>query len=208
VLLVAEAQTAGRGRLGRTWHSAPGDSLTFSLALPLAPKDWSGLSLAVGVSVAESLDPSVGLKWPNDLWWHDRKLGGILIETAAFGAQRYVVIGVGVNIAPRAADGLSTPPVGLQEWMPAMDAPQTLLRLAAPLVQTVQAFETFGFAPFATRFNARDVLRDRAVTFSDGLQGTAHGVDETGALLVLTASGMKQVTSSEVSVRPRPMPKA
>ena len=57
VLLVAEQQTAGRGRLGRAWRSQPGDSLMFSLGLPLAPADWSGLSLAVGVSVAESLQP-------------------------------------------------------------------------------------------------------------------------------------------------------
>jgi BirA family biotin operon repressor/biotin-[acetyl-CoA-carboxylase] ligase len=62
-----------------------GASLTFSLGLPLAPPDWSGLSLAVGVSVAESLHPAVRLKWPNDLWLHDRKLGGILIETASQG---------------------------------------------------------------------------------------------------------------------------
>src|SRR5690349_23392402 len=68
VLLVAERQTAGRGRLGRAWQSAPGDSLTFSLGLPLAPADWSGLSLAVGVSAAESLHPRVRIKWPNDLW--------------------------------------------------------------------------------------------------------------------------------------------
>ncbi|HVE54410.1 MAG TPA: biotin--[acetyl-CoA-carboxylase] ligase, partial [Ramlibacter sp.] len=67
VLLVAERQTAGRGRLGRAWQSAPGDSLTFSLGLPLAPADWAGLSLAVGASVAESLHPQVRLKWPNDL---------------------------------------------------------------------------------------------------------------------------------------------
>ena len=58
VLLVAEQQTAGRGRLGRGWHSGAGDSLTFSLGLPLAPADWSGLSLAVGVSLAESLHPA------------------------------------------------------------------------------------------------------------------------------------------------------
>ena len=82
VLLVAEAQTAGRGRLGRSWASQPGDSLTFSLGLPLAPVDWSGLSLAVGVSVAQSLHPQLQLKWPNDVWLQDRKLGGILIETA------------------------------------------------------------------------------------------------------------------------------
>jgi BirA family biotin operon repressor/biotin-[acetyl-CoA-carboxylase] ligase len=203
VLLVAEAQTAGRGRLGREWQSAPGDSLTFSLALPLAPVDWSGLSLAVGVSVAESLHPAIGLKWPNDLWWQDRKLAGILIETATFGAHRIAVIGVGVNLVPRDAAGLSTPPAGLQELLPGIDAAQTLLRLAAPLVRTVQAFAALGFAPFAARFNARDVLRDREVVLSDGLPGTAHGVDQTGGLLVHTAAGMKQVTSSEVSVRPR-----
>ena len=74
-LLVAEHQTAGRGRLGRSWQSARGASLTFSLALPLAPRDWSGLSLAVGVALAEALQPAgrdapwrLGLKWPNDLW--------------------------------------------------------------------------------------------------------------------------------------------
>ncbi len=107
VLLVAERQTAGRGRLGRAWHSevassaipvnaAPGvpaasdaraelPALTFSLGLPLAPADWSGLSLAVGLAVAEALDPAgdrIGLKWPNDLWVEGRKLAGILIETA------------------------------------------------------------------------------------------------------------------------------
>ena len=79
VLLAADEQTAGRGRLGKGWHSKAGQSLTFSLALPLAPADWSGLSLAVGVSLAESLHPDVRLKWPNDLWLHQRKLGGILV---------------------------------------------------------------------------------------------------------------------------------
>lgn len=204
VLLVAEAQTAGRGRLGREWHSAPGDSLTFSLGLPMAPKDWSGLSLAVGVSVAASLHPDIGLKWPNDLWWQDRKLAGILIETASSGSQRHAVIGVGLNLASRDAAGLSTAPVGLREIVPGIDAAQALAQIAAPLVQAVQAFEAFGFAPFAARFNARDVLRERRVTLSDGLQGTAHGVDVTGALLVHTVAGMKPVTSSEVSVRPQP----
>ena len=202
VLLVAESQTAGRGRLGRDWHSRIGESLTLSLGLPLAPPDWAGLSLAVGVSVAESLHPDIGLKWPNDLWWQDRKLAGILIETAAVGAQRYAVIGVGINIAPRDATGLATPPVWLQALEPGIDAPGALARLAAPLVQAVKAFEVMGFSPFQARFAARDVLRDRGVTLSDGTVGTAHGVDGTGALLVHTALGMKQITSSEVSVRP------
>lgn len=206
VLLVAEAQTAGRGRLGRGWTSAPGDSLTFSLGLTLAPADWSGLSLAVGVSIAESLHPRIGIKWPNDLWVGDRKLAGILIETASFGdagaAARYAVIGVGINVAPRPGEGFSTPPAALQELDPSLDAPAALLRLLPPLVASLQAFETFGFAPFQARFQARDVLRDRPVALSDGTAGTAHGVSEAGALLVHTAAGMQAVTSSEVSVRP------
>ena len=209
VLLVAEQQTAGRGRLGRQWQSQAGDSLTFSLGLLLAPSDWAGLSLAVGVCLADALHPAIQLKWPNDLWLGDRKLGGILIETAspaggAAGAARYAVVGVGINLAPRDPAGLSTPPAALQELLPGADAARTLLAVAEPLVRTLQAFETFGFAPFQARFNARDVLRDRAVTLSDGTSGTAHGTSETGALLVHTAHGMHAVTSSEVSVRPSP----
>ena len=205
VLLVAEHQNAGRGRLGRAWQSAAGDSLTFSLGLPLAPADWAGLSLAVGVSVAESLHPRIRLKWPNDLWVDDRKLAGILIETASSGApsaQRYAVVGIGLNIAPRPAGGLSTPPTSLQELEPGADAGSALLRIAEPLVRTLQIFEQHGFAPFQARFQARDALRDRAVVLSDGTAGTAHGVSEDGSLLVHTAAGMQAISSSEVSVRP------
>jgi BirA family transcriptional regulator, biotin operon repressor / biotin---[acetyl-CoA-carboxylase] ligase len=151
-LLVAQEQTQGRGRQGRAWHAQPGSSLTFSLGLSLAPQDWSGLSLAVGVALAQALDPDGGrttgaqaaaprilLKWPNDLWLRDeqaagggRKLGGVLIETAAGwadvpntaevgtqpasgpaagprrlqgsrAAARICVIGVGLNIGPQLA---------------------------------------------------------------------------------------------------------
>ncbi|RZL61240.1 MAG: biotin--[acetyl-CoA-carboxylase] ligase [Variovorax sp.] len=216
VLLVAERQTAGRGRLGRPWQSAQqGEapaSLTFSLGLPLAPRDWSGLSLAVGVAVAESLDPTgahrIGLKWPNDIWVDDRKLVGILIETAlphagAPGAQRYVVIGVGINIGARDADGMRTPPAWLQQWHPEATSASTLALLAAPLVRSVRAFEAEGFAPFAERFAARDVLRGREVQLSDGMAGVCEGVAWSGELQVRTAAGLQTITSDEVSVRPR-----
>ena len=205
VLLVAERQTAGRGRLGRAWQSAPGGSLTFSLGLPLAPADWSGLSLAVGASVAESLHAAVRLKWPNDLWVADRKLGGILIETASFGegsGTRQAVIGIGINIAPPAVQGLSTPPASVRELLPEVDAGQVLQRVVPPLVADVLGFAQAGFAAFHARFDARDALRDRAVTLSDGTTGTAHGVGEDGALLVHTAAGLRAVASAEVSVRP------
>ncbi|MBL8347476.1 MAG: biotin--[acetyl-CoA-carboxylase] ligase [Rubrivivax sp.] len=129
-LLVAEQQTRGRGRLGRSWLAAPGTSLTFSLAVPLAPRDWSGLSLAIGLAVADALDPPEGriegappriaLKWPNDLWLvpatgggerasaagagaesvGGAKLGGILVETVSVGRRRLCVVGIGLNVEP------------------------------------------------------------------------------------------------------------
>jgi len=226
-LLVAEQQTAGRGRLGRVWQSDVGASLMLSLGLPMAPRDWSGLSLAVGVSVAESLQPTlpplepgqpprIGLKWPNDLWLSgDRKLGGILVETASFvapqaahpttaqgTAARYVVVGIGINVLPRSGEGMSMPPGCLQDVEPGLDAPAALLRIVPPLVAMLQGFEACGFAPVQPRFAARDVLQGRPVTLSDGQTGTAHGVGEDGALLVHTAQGMQAVTSAEISVRP------
>ncbi|MFM1908081.1 MAG: putative bifunctional protein (BirA) : transcriptional regulator (Biotin operon repressor), BirA [Pseudomonadota bacterium] len=205
-LLIAEHQTAGRGRLGREWFSEPAGALSFSLGLPLSPHDWSGLSLAVGVSLARSLHPDLRLKWPNDLWLHERKLGGILIETASFAGVRFVVIGVGINVAPRPADGLSTPPACLQELMPDMDAAGALHRLALPLVQALQRFEAEGFAPFVAPFQALDALAGREVRLSDGTTGHARGVDGSGALQVLTSQGLQKITSAEFSVRPMAQP--
>lgn len=233
VLLVAEQQTAGRGRMGRTWHSQRGDSLTFSLGLPLQPGDWAGLSLAVGVSLAESLEalkaeaspstsPALQLKWPNDLWLHGRKLGGILVETANWGGQRYVVVGVGLNVvtppdwtaaspAPTSpatpgapAPVAAVPATCLQALWPGLDAPATLLAVAAPLVDALVQFEQQGFAAFAARFARRDALAGRAVRLSNGREGTAEGVAPDGALLVRTSQGLQRVSSDEVSVRPLP----
>jgi BirA family transcriptional regulator, biotin operon repressor / biotin---[acetyl-CoA-carboxylase] ligase len=207
-LLVAEQQTAGRGRMGRGWLSSPGDSLTFSLGITLAPASWEGLSLAVGVSVAESLPGDIQLKWPNDLWWQDRKLAGILIETASLpqnarAPERFAVIGIGINIAPRPANpDLRHAPAWLQEFQPA-SRPQTALeQLFVRLLGDLLLFEREGFAAFSSRFAARNALRGRQVTLSDGQQGRSQGVDASGALLVHTSQGLQRVASQEVSVRP------
>ena len=212
-LLVAEVQLAGRGRLGRTWVSqdagalaTPGvapiqRALTFSLGMPLRPQDWSGLSLAVGVSVACSLHPALQLKWPNDLWFDGRKLAGILIETVAVGERRYVVIGVGINITAPTVTGLSVAPAWLQELLPQCDAPQVLVRIVPALVAAIREFETAGLAPSLAEFRARDLLYGRAVVLSNGLTGTAQGIDSGGGLLVHTSTGMNTITSAEVSVR-------
>ena len=221
-LLVAEQQTAGRGRQGRTWKSVPGASLTFSLGLPLAMADWSGLSLAVGVALCEALDPAfstsppgppaagphLGLKWPNDLWLVDasgagRKLGGILIETVAAGAQRLAVIGIGLNVLPFAAGETVTGFASLNELDPSIHAPGALARLALPLVQALKRFEREGFAAFADAYAARDLLCGRAVrtTHADVPEGIARGVSANGALRVETPAGVLEVASGEVSVR-------
>jgi BirA family biotin operon repressor/biotin-[acetyl-CoA-carboxylase] ligase len=216
-LLVAEQQTAGRGRQGRVWLSSPGASLTFSLALPLTMSDWSGLSLVVGVALAEALDadsgstPRIGLKWPNDLWLlgapdATRKLGGILIETVAAGAQRLAIIGIGLNVQRFEPVEVNTGFAPLGELDTGATAPAVLARIALPLVQALKQFEREGFAPFAERFAARDVLRDRAIgtTLADVPHGIARGVSAQGALLVETDTGIVPVSSGEVSVRLAP----
>ncbi len=217
-LLVAEQQSGGRGRQGRTWQSSPGASLTFSLSLPLAIVDWSGLSLAVGVALADALDAApaaapglrIGLKWPNDLWLvgetHEgRKLGGVLIETVAAGPQRLIVIGVGLNILPFSAEEFASGFASVHELDPSSTAPSVLARVMMPLVLALKRFEVEGFAAFAAGFAARDLLRGHAVrtTQADALDGVAQGVSDQGELLVQTHAGLKRVSSGEVSVRLR-----
>ena len=153
--------------------------------------------------MAESLHPDIGLKWPNDLWWQDRKLAGILVEAATAGGRSQVVIGIGINIRPRPAEGLSTQPAALTDLWPDATAGAALLRLMPELVRTLQDFELHGFAPLQARFEARDVLRGREVYTSDDLSGLALGVGPTGALRLLQAEGERLIDSSEVSVRPR-----
>ncbi len=220
-LLVAEHQTEGRGRMGRDWRARPGASLTFSLVLPLAPHQWSGMSLAVGLAVAEALDPPgssgvlrIGLKWPNDLWLSDqpgalfpgRKLGGILIETLTVGESRMCVIGIGLNVQPfesaAASEGFSQGFACLQKIDPDITAPLALARLAEPLVRSLLGFEQHGFAPLAGAYARRDVLRGQAVTTTQpGVEGgVAEGVDEDGALRV-RCGGVQRLVSGEVSIR-------
>jgi BirA family biotin operon repressor/biotin-[acetyl-CoA-carboxylase] ligase len=204
VLLVAERQTAGRGRQGRVWHSAMDDkseTLTFSLGLPLRPLQWSGLSLAAGLCIAQGLHPGLMLKWPNDIWWDGRKLAGILIETASVGAQRYVVIGVGINITKPSVTDLRTPAAALDEIHHGIDSAQALLRCVLPLVRGVQRFEQHGWESMQAAFHARDLLYGKQVQCSDGVIGVAQGVDSQGALLVHTSSGIMHISSAEVSVR-------
>ena len=228
-LLVAEHQTQGRGRMGRTWQSGPSGSLTFSIGLPLALNDWSGLSLAVGAAIAEALDPQVTgtgpetpprlqIKWPNDIWLDGRKLGGILIETVSVGAQRMVVIGVGLNVSelpmplkPPPSDfaalnsgtsPFSTGFAALDELLPDPGAPAVLAQVAPAIARALVDFKAAGFdAAAQAAFARRDLTLNRHVT-AGPLDGLARGVNAQGELLIQTGVGAVQaVSGGEISVR-------
>ena len=216
-LLVAEHQTHGRGRMGRTWLSGPGGSLTFSLGLCLDMQDWSGLSLAVGCAIAEALEPSASLgagarprlrlKWPNDLWLDGRKLGGILIETVAAGEQRMVVVGIGLNISelpsqPEASSPqlFSTGFAALNELQAELTAPAVLALIVPALAQALLNFPYSGFAAWHPAFERRDLTVGRAVT-AGVLDGIARGVNAQGELLVQTPQGLHSISGGEVSLR-------
>ena len=126
-------------------------------------------------------------------------------DSGAASSPRYVVIGIGVNIGARDAEGMRTPPAWVRQWRPDATSPAVLAELIPPLVRDVLAFGARGFAPFAERFAARDVLRGREVVLSDGRSGLCEGVSWTGELQVRTAEGLQAIVSDEVSVRPRGM---
>ena len=212
-LLWADQQSAGRGRMGRQWQGQAGDALTFSLGTLLSPADWSGLSLAVGCCLADSLDPShtlgIGLKWPNDLVVKPgpnmRKLGGILIETVVRQEpghpSRFVVIGIGLNLSPPATGDYRNEPAGLREWLGQGLQPHEVLHTLMPdLMEGLQRFERAGFAAFHTAFMLRDALAGQTLTLSNGKQGRAAGVDSQGVLQIDSNQGRIQVSSDEVSV--------
>jgi BirA family biotin operon repressor/biotin-[acetyl-CoA-carboxylase] ligase len=208
LLVSANRQTAGRGRLGRAWQSDDA-ALTFSIALPMpAGLDLSGLSLAVGCTVADVLDPGtqrIRLKWPNDLFLDGAKLGGILIETVPLPEQqRGVVIGVGLNLQPLPPEvdrgAYASGHAALQALHPGATAAATLDRLAPALQAMLADFQTLGFAPWQAAFARRDLASGQRVRVGEQ-PGTARGVSPRGELLLETAAGILPISGGELSLR-------
>jgi BirA family biotin operon repressor/biotin-[acetyl-CoA-carboxylase] ligase len=217
-LLVAEDQTSGRGRQGHVWASTRGASLTFSLAWSVQAADLSGLSLAVGVALAEALDPGeaaaprIALKWPNDLWLIDatgtsplpgRKLGGILIETLQCGPQRFAIVGVGLNVLPVSVLEARSGVANLQEIDAGMDTPMALHRVVPALVKALREFDAAGFDAFESRYRQRDLLRGRVVE-AGAWVGVVEGVARGGALRLRCADGERDIVAGDVSIRVQP----
>lgn len=209
LVLAAERQSAGRGRLGRRWQARIGDCLMFSLLwrFDRGLAELAGLSLAVGLALARvlrALGAPVELKWPNDLLLQGRKLAGILIELSgdALGPAS-VVIGIGLNVvAPVAVD---QPVAALEECGLRIGRNALLAELLNALNQVLAEFDRHGFAPFVAEWERLSAHQDAPVrlSFSHGepIEGVARGVAENGALLVDTPAGRQVFHVGEVSLR-------
>ena len=212
LLLIAEHQSAGRGRAGRSWLSAAGDSLTFSLAWKFAgpPQQLLGLPLAVGVALAEALgalDVPVQLKWPNDLLKDGSKLAGILIETArAADGGTWAVIGIGLNLLmPDQLEERIGRNAASAPWLARMERDALMAALLGALAAALAQFAAEGFTAFRARWDALHAWRGQPVVVIDhGVvlqRGVAVGVDAYGRLLLDDNGGRSAVLAGDVSLR-------
>ena len=215
----AELQHAGRGRRGRSWLAPFGSGLTFSVAWTFAdmPAGLPALGLAIGVGVTQALR-RIGLaeaqvKWPNDLVWQRRKLGGLLLQLRSeAGGPASVVAGLGLNVALPAEARSSLDVSGVQPVADLHDAlaggvpgrNELAALLAAAMLDTLAEFARNGYAPFAARWAALDALagaRVRVVQTDGSVEGEACGADADGALLVRVDGHVQRFYSGDVSLR-------
>ena len=221
-LVMSDHQTAGRGRMQRTWADAPGRSLLMSFVL--RPASGSGPAsavpgtapLRVGLAIAAALNDAAGiqalLKWPNDVIVGGRKLAGILCEATTSGNESLIIAGIGINVLQGSHDwpaDLKGSAISVTEAAPVTaparpDLMEAVVHAMRPLftrpLEPLTADELIAYADV-------DALRDRQVTVTGSLdtEGTAAGIAADGALLVLTAAGMRRVLSGTVRTA-RPLP--
>ncbi|ADD75374.1 MULTISPECIES: bifunctional biotin--[acetyl-CoA-carboxylase] ligase/biotin operon repressor BirA [Pantoea] len=211
---LAEYQQAGRGRRGRHWFSPFGANLYMSMywRLEQGPAAAMGLSLVIGIIMAETLRSlgaqDVRVKWPNDIYLHDRKLAGILVElTGKTGDAAQIVIGAGINLAMRTAEAAQIN----QGWINLQEAGVTINRneLAATLInrlrEALPVFEQEGLTPFVTRWAELDNFINRPVKLLIGereVHGIARGIDNQGGLQLEQDGKIQSWVGGEISLRP------
>lgn len=215
LICISERQTSGRGRRGRAWVSPYGQNIYMTLVEPFTDgaQGLEGLSLIVGIVLADALEscgyPQVCLKWPNDLLIDNRKLAGILIEIAGdLTSDCVAVIGVGINV-------LMQPLVGAQidqAWTSLLqaggsgelDRNKLIAGFSEKLLIALARFRREGFQAFIAEWDRRDAWLGRPVSIVSGsntLNGVHQGVNERGALKLLTVDGPVLVNGGEVSLR-------
>ena len=212
---ITEFQSAGRGRRGRNWRGSPYCHLMFSMGWRFQKEavEMTGLSLSVGVAVADSLrnlsGAPVGLKWPNDLWCCDRKLGGILVDlNTASKPDTRAIVGIGIN--------LHEP--GLEHFDPGQpvtdlgsnaqgELPSRTAIIAVVMTAVARGLDRFGQHQFGCdrdRFNALDVFAGRKVQVDSGetsMEGMGRGVDEFGRYRLCFSNGsVETIISGDLSL--------
>ncbi len=216
---LAEFQSGGRGRRGRSWLAPLGGGLCLSTSWVFAaqPDDLAALGLAAGVVARRVLARETGLpiriKWPNDLLVVNRKLGGILVEISAEShGPCFVVIGIGINVSatpklPKVAGSWAGGAIDLAAVLG--EAPPSRNALAAGLIdglaQLLEGYATSGFAAYHAEFADADYLYGRCVDVDGagvGISGRAMGIGPDGVLLVEAGDGVAKVVAGDISVRP------
>ena len=213
---LAEHQSAGKGQRGRTWSTPAGAGLAMSLSRRFGSglPHLSGLSLAVGAGVADTLRrlgyDAVGVKWPNDLVAGGHKLGGILIHSrssTAGGSEAIIGLGLNVRMPAKAGNDIDQPWCDLATLRAA--APPRRSELAAAIIEdllaTLARFDADGLAPFLARWRELDALVGRRVRVTEGnavREGEALGITDAGALRVAHDDGERSYHSGDVSLRP------
>ena len=211
-VVLAEAQTAGRGRRGRPWSSPKAENLYMSLGLTLAGGFLAleGLSLVLGVAVARALEGvgahPIGLKWPNDLYAFGKKLGGILVEIQGElqEGRVQVIAGIGLNVHMSRSEAVDQPWTSLAlawdqgDWRRS----QIAAAMLAEIKGAIRQFEEEGFAPFREQWQARDIFQDKPLVARDGdLSGLGGGIDVAGNYLVINGDESVAVKAGDISLR-------
>jgi BirA family transcriptional regulator, biotin operon repressor / biotin---[acetyl-CoA-carboxylase] ligase len=216
-VVLSELQHAGRGRRGRHWIAPFGGSIALSMSWSFTDASRANptLSLCVGVAIARALGRAgalgIGLKWPNDLWFDDRKMGGVLVEVRAeAGGPAHVVIGVGLNVSLTAGMRAQIERSGVKAAAvsDACTVPPSRNFIAGAIIDALLSmladFERDGFSGFREAWTALDALRDRPAQVLMGeavVCGTARGVDAQGALRLERDGLIQEFVSGEVSLR-------
>lgn len=207
-VLLAEQQTAGRGRLGRSWHSPP-NNLYLTFVISLAPAEaMKGFSIAMGVAVSRALKLqglTVSLKWPNDILYNQRKLGGILIETTE--DAQATIVGIGINLQMPAGVDIDQPWTDVSRHLTTTISRETLAgAILNASAEIIEEFSVSGLSGLLAEWCALDVLIGQPVTLIEAgteHQGIAEGLDVSGALVLRTAEGVRLFYGGEVSTARR-----
>ena len=207
IVCLAEEQTAGRGRHGHQWQSPSAENIYLSLGWQFdsQPEHLSLISLWIGILVAEALaDAGLsghGIKWPNDIYWQQQKMGGILLETSNLSSM--IVVGIGLNINMQHDGGIDQPWVSLNQAMgQAVDRNHILLGLLDKLHVGLSAFASMSVAEIKQSWQQWDLIRGRKVSFLENknkLVGEALGVDDSGQLKVRLESGEMKAFGTTIS---------